>query len=47
MLPCCQTWNNRRTPLYINGRFRRKIKFVYFGTGTFGNPDLLIMDEPQ
>jgi ATPase subunit of ABC transporter with duplicated ATPase domains len=23
-----------------------KIKFVYLGTGTFGNPDLLIMDEP-
>jgi hypothetical protein len=39
-------WNNRRTPLYIDGRPRRENKSsCTFGTGTFGN-DLLIMDEP-
>jgi ATPase subunit of ABC transporter with duplicated ATPase domains len=23
-----------------------KLRFVFFGTSSFGNPDLLIMDEP-
>jgi ABC-type Na+ transport system ATPase subunit NatA len=36
----------RRASFYIDGRFRGKIKVRVLGTSSFGNPDLLIMDEP-
>jgi ABC-type Na+ transport system ATPase subunit NatA len=46
MLHAVKSWNNRRTPLYIDGRSRRKIKVRVLLAQALLETDLLIMDEP-